>query len=201
MGPGKRRLHDLRAAAQGCRGCELWEPATQTVFSSGGRDAKVMLVGEQPGDIEDREGEPFVGPAGRLLDRALEEAGLPREDTYLANAVKHFRFAQRGKRRIHEKPDLGHLVACKPWLDAELLEVDPQLVVVMGATAARSVLGAGIKVTKRRGEILTRNTPRGERQFMATVHPSSILRARGDREAAYQALVHDLAVAAKRVGS
>ncbi|MEJ7771307.1 MAG: UdgX family uracil-DNA binding protein [Geodermatophilaceae bacterium] len=155
---------------------------------------------KQPGDIEDREGVPFVGPAGRLLDRALDEAGLPRENTYLTNAVKHFRFTQRGKRRIHEKPDLGHLSACKPWLDAELAEVDPRLVVVMGATAARAVLGPGIKVTKQRGEILIMDTTRGERRFMATVHPSSILRARGDREVAYQALVDDLRVAAGVVG-
>ncbi|MDQ4039601.1 MAG: UdgX family uracil-DNA binding protein [Actinomycetota bacterium] len=194
--PEDADLTQLRAAAPACRGCELWEPATQVVFSTGSGQAKVVLVGEQPGDLEDREGVPFVGPAGRLLHRAMDEAGLPQRSAYLTNAVKHFRFTQRGKRRIHEKPDLGHLGACKPWLDAELAQVDPALVVAMGATAARAVLGPGIKVTQQRGEILLRETPRGERQFLVTVHPSSILRARDDREAAYQALVADLAVAA-----
>lgn len=169
------------------------------VFSSGKPGATVMLVGEQPGDVEDQEGVPFVGPAGRLLQRALDDAGLAREDTYLTNAVKHFRFTSRGKRRIHEKPDLVHLVACLPWLDAELREVNPQLIVAMGATAARSLLGPGIKVTKQRGEILDRDTPSGKRQFMVTVHPSSILRTRDDREKAYQALVDDLKTAAETV--
>jgi len=135
------------------------------VFSTGAPSAAVVLVGEQRGDVEDQAGLPFVGPAGRLLAKAMDEAGLPQEDTYLTNAVKHFRFTQRGKRRIHEKPDLGHLMACKPWLDAELDEVDPELVVVMGATDARSVLGPGFKVTQQRGEVLLRETSRGEPQI------------------------------------
>jgi DNA polymerase len=194
--PDEPDLSSLREAAPDCRGCELWEPATQVVFSRGDPGAAVVMVGEQPGDVEDREGEPFVGPAGRLLRKAMEAAGLPEEEVYLTNAVKHFRFSERGKRRIHQKPDLAHLVACKPWLDAELAVVDPDLVVVLGATAARSVLGAGVRVTKQRGEVLIAETPLGERRFMPTVHPSSVLRARGDRDAAYRDLVADLKVAA-----
>jgi uracil-DNA glycosylase family protein len=189
-------IEQLREAAPACRGCELWEPASQVVFSAGNTHARLVLVGEQPGDVEDRVGEPFVGPAGKLLGRALEDAGIAREDVYVTNAVKHFRFTQRGKRRIHRKPDLVHLVACKPWLTAELTDVDPELTVVLGATAARSLLGPGVKVTQQRGEILVRETPTGERRFLPTVHPSSVLRARGDRDAAYQGLVADLRVAA-----
>lgn len=192
-------VDELREAATQCRGCELWEPATQVVFSAGNIHARVVLVGEQPGDVEDQRGIPFVGPAGQLLQRAMDDAGLAREDTYVTNAVKHFRFTQRGKRRIHEKPDLVHLVACRPWLQAEIRDVDPELVVVLGATAARSLLGPEVRVTKMRGQVLTRMTSLGERLFVPTVHPSSVLRARGDRDAAYGALVADLRVAAEAI--
>lgn len=195
--PDDPDLSRLRGAAPACQGCELWEPATQVVFSRGEAGAAVVMVGEQPGDVEDREGEPFVGPAGRLLRAAMAAAELPEEQVYLTNAVKHFRFTERGKRRLHQKPDLAHLVACKPWLDAELTVIDPELVVVLGATAARSLLGAGVRVTKQRGEVLTRATPLGERRFLPTVHPSSVLRARGDRDAAFTDLVADLRVAAR----
>jgi DNA polymerase len=193
--PTVRRIESLRDAAQDCRGCELWEPATQVVFSSGSSDARVVMVGEQPGDVEDKEGEPFVGPAGKLLRRAIEDAGLALEDVYLTNAVKHFRFTPRGKRRIHEKPNLAQLVACRPWLEAEVETVDPDLVVVLGATAARSIHGPGIKVTKQRGQLLHREAADGERVFLPTVHPSSVLRAREKRNQAYDAFVADLRVA------
>ena len=141
--PESRVLEDLESAAQDCRGCELWEPATQVVFSAGDSSARIVLVGEQPGDQEDEQGEPFVGPAGRVLDEALADAGIDRESAYLTNAVKHFRFEQRGKRRIHAKPELRHVKACHPWLDAELEAVSPGVVVAMGATAARAVLEPG----------------------------------------------------------
>jgi uracil-DNA glycosylase family protein len=181
----------------GLQGCELWQPATQVVFSSGPPDASVILVGEQPGDAEDAGGEPFIGPAGRLLRRALQEAGLVEQDVYLTNAVKHFRFTERGKRRIHQKPDLAHMVACRPWLEAELGEVPAQVVVLLGATAARAVLGPGVKVTQERGRVVPRPTPVGERPVLVTVHPSAVLRTQGqDRTAAYEALVGDLRVVA-----
>jgi uracil-DNA glycosylase family protein len=192
----------LRAAAPGCRGCELWAPATQVVVSTGAETARVMLVGEQPGDAEDREGAPFVGPAGKLLARAVEEAGLDLRETYLTNAVKHFRFTPRGKRRIHQTPDLAHISACRPWLEAELRAVDPEIVVPLGATAARSVMGPGVKVTQQRGQVVVREAPDGgERRFVPTVHPSSVLRVPGaDRQAAYEALVADLRVVARLLG-
>jgi uracil-DNA glycosylase family protein len=195
--PSQAGIEDLRAAAPACRGCELWQPATQVVFSSGPPDASVILVGEQPGDAEDTGGEPFIGPAGRLLRRALQEAGLVEQDVYLTNAVKHFRFTERGKRRIHQKPDLAHMVACRPWLEAELGEVPAQVVVLLGATAARAVLGPGVKVTQERGRVVPRPTPVGERPVLVTVHPSAVLRTQGqDRTAAYDALVGDLRVVA-----
>jgi uracil-DNA glycosylase len=192
----------IRAAAPGCRGCELWAPATQVVVSSGNATARVMLVGEQPGDAEDREGAPFVGPAGKLLVRAVEEAGLDRREIYLTNAVKHFRFTPRGKRRIHQTPDLVHITACRPWVEAELQAVDPEVVVPLGATAVRSVMGPGIKVTQQRGQVVVREAPDGgERRFVPTVHPSSVLRVPGDeRQAAYEALVADLRVVADLLG-
>jgi DNA polymerase len=165
------------------------------VFSAGNPHARVALVGEQPGDVEDQRGIPFVGPAGTLLQRALDEAGVARDDVYVTNAVKHFRFTQRGKRRIHATPELAHITACKPWLTAELQSVDPRLVVVLGATAAKALLGPDFRVTKHRGELLTRETTRGPRAFLPTVHPSSVLRAPDDqREEAYASLVRDLAV-------
>ncbi len=187
----------LRAAAPACRGCELWEPATQVVFSAGDVQARVVLVGEQPGDVEDREGIPFVGPAGRLLQRALDEAGVDRSSVYVTNAVKHFRFTPRGNRRIHATPELAHITACKPWLVAEMRAVAPQVVVVLGATAAKALLGTDFRVTKHRGEVITRPTSVGETSFVPTVHPSSVLRAPDDqRDEAYAALVADLRVVA-----
>jgi DNA polymerase len=192
-------LADLRRAAPACRGCELWEPASQVVFSSGRQGARVVLVGEQPGDVEDREGEPFVGPAGRLLTRAVDDAGLDRDDVYLTNAVKHFRFSQQGKRRIHQTPDVAHVLACQPWLDAELQVVQPEVVVAMGATAARAVLGPGVKVTQQRGRVVS--NPGGEGRVVPTVHPSSVLRARARKDfAAYDAFVADLRVVVGLLG-
>jgi DNA polymerase len=196
--PADADVAALREAAPACRGCELWEPATQVVFSAGNPHGRVALVGEQPGDVEDQRGIPFVGPAGRLLQRAVEEAGLPREEVYVTNAVKHFRFEQRGKRRIHQTPELAHISACRPWLQAELQAVDPELVVVLGATAAKALLGPDVRVTKERGHLLRRATTRGERAFLPTVHPSSVLRVPDrDRETAYAALVADLRVGAQ----
>jgi uracil-DNA glycosylase family protein len=192
--PESRDLGDLESAAHECRGCELWQPATQVVFGSGGRSARIVLVGEQPGDQEDKQGEPFVGPAGRVLDQALADAGIDREAAYLTNAVKHFRFQQRGKRRIHQKPDLGHLVACHPWLDAELEAVDSRVVVAMGATAARAVLGRPVKIGEVRGRLLEEPT----RPVLVTTHPSAVLRLRGrdGYDGAYASLVEDLRVVA-----
>lgn len=191
--PEDASIEDLRAAAPQCRGCELWEPATQVVFSAGNTSAAVVLVGEQPGDVEDQRGIPFVGPAGALLRNALEEAGVPRGEVYVTNAVKHFRFFTRGKRRIHQTPEAAHIAACRPWLTAELKRVRPRLVVVLGATAAKSLLGNDFRVTRERGNILTRETSTGPVLFLPTVHPSSVLRAPdGERDTAYRALVDDL---------
>jgi DNA polymerase len=199
--PADGDVEALREAAPACRGCELWEPATQVVFSAGDPDARVMLVGEQPGDVEDRRGIPFVGPAGKLLQKALDEAGLPRDQTYVTNAVKHFRFTERGKRRIHQTPELAHITACRPWLLAELRAVDPELVVVLGATAAKALLGSTFRVTQHRGEVLEHETPDGPRRFVPTVHPSSVLRGPPEqREEAYAALVADLRAAAAALG-
>jgi uracil-DNA glycosylase len=195
--PPNADIEDLRAAAVSCKGCELWEPATQVVFSAGNSRAPMVLVGEQPGDAEDRQGIPFVGPAGKLLQRALAEAGVAVSDVYVTNAVKHFRFTERGKRRIHATPQVSHIQACRPWLEAELTKVDPKLIVCLGATAARSLLGAGFRVTQQRGKVLELPTPVGERKVLATVHPSLVLRATGDdRDLAYGGLVEDLRVAA-----
>ena len=198
--PPDADLPALRAAAANCRGCELWEPATQVVFSGGSDVARLMLVGEQPGDVEDREGVPFVGPAGRLLQRAVDDAGIARNDLYVTNAVKHFRFTLRGKRRIHQTPQVSHIVACQPWLEAEILRVDPSLVVVLGATAARSVLGVGFRVSKQRGQVIEAETPVGPRRVLATMHPSAVLRMRGEEhEQAYADLLADLRVAAEAI--
>lgn len=192
----------LRKRAHECRGCELWEPATQVVFSKGSPLARVVLVGEQPGDQEDRQGEPFVGPAGRLLDKALEEVGIDPADTYVTNAVKHFRFTPTAKRRLHRTPDLAHLVACRPWLSAELQIVDPEVLVCLGATAVRAVLGPSVKVTRDRGQLMPWNGMLGDEPAMrhsawslVTIHPSAVLRA-DDRDKAYAGLVSDLAVVA-----
>ena len=167
-------LDALRAEAAGCRACPLWQSATQTVFGEGPRLAALMLVGEQPGDHEDLEGRPFVGPAGALLDRALEEAGIERSTVYLTNAVKHFKWTPKGKRRIHQKPNAAEVEACRPWLEAEIAAVRPTLVVALGAVAAQALLGRGFRVTRHRGEVFPQ--PEGP-PITATVHPSSILRA------------------------
>jgi DNA polymerase len=190
-------LAGLRAAAEGCRGCELWEHATQTMFSAGRPDARLVLVGEQPGDVEDQKGQPFVGPAGRLLVKAVDEAGIDRDITYRTNAVKHFRFTQDGpgKRRIHQTPEMRHITACRPWLVEELRIIDPEVTVCLGATAAKALLGPAVRVTKDRGAIIERDTSLGPRQFLVTIHPSAVLRA-DDRDAAYAGLVADLTVAA-----
>jgi uracil-DNA glycosylase family protein len=192
--PESRDLTDLESAAHDCRGCELWQPATQVVFSSGDRSASVMLVGEQPGDREDEQGEPFVGPAGKVLDEALIAAGIDRAAAYLTNAVKHFRFEERGKRRIHQKPDVRHLTACRPWLDAELEAVAPGVVVAMGATAARAVLGRAVKIGEVRGRVLAEP----DRPVVVTTHPSAVLRLRGrdGYDEAFAGLVADLELAA-----
>jgi uracil-DNA glycosylase family protein len=190
-----RTLAELRAAASGCRACELWTRGTQTVFGEGPERAETMLIGEQPGDREDLEGHPFVGPAGALLDRALVEAGIDRGAVFVTNAVKHFRWVQRGKRRIHERPDAVHVAACRPWLEAEIETVRPRLLVCMGAVAAQSVLGPGVRVLRERGQV--RRSPLGV-AAMPTVHPSSVLRA-PDPEArarAYADFVADLGLAA-----
>src|SRR5690348_5690779 len=175
--PPRLNLTQLREAVQGCRGCDLYRNATQAVFGEGARRAEVMLVGEQPGDKEDLAGHPFVGPAGQLLDRALEEAGIDRAQTYVTNAVKHFKWQARGKRRIHQKPSWSESVACHPWLEAELDVVEPRVVVCLGATAAQSLLGKDFRVTQHRGELLDSDLAE---HMTATVHPSSILRQRDE---------------------
>ncbi len=193
--PDRLSLPALREAAQTCRGCELYRNATQAVFGEGARAAEVMLVGEQPGDSEDREGRPFVGPAGRLLDRALEEAGIDRSATYVTNVVKHFKWQARGKRRIHQKPNWAEMTACRPWLDAELEVVRPRVLVCLGATAAQALLGRQFRVTQSRGELV--DSPLAE-IVTATIHPSAILRA-DDREAEYAGFVTDLKQVAKHL--
>ena len=200
--PPDAGIRELRRAADGCRGCELWEAATQTVFSAGPTTAKVVLVGEQPGDQEDRQGAPFVGPAGRLLVKAVEEAGVAPGDVYRTNAVKHFRFTQTGpgKRRIHQTPEMRHITACKPWLAAELRLVDPVVTVALGATAAKALLGPSVRVTKDRGSVIERETSLGVRRFVVTTHPSAVLRTPGDqRDQAFAALVADLRVATELI--
>lgn len=196
--PERPSLTRLRSAATDCRGCELWRDATQVVFSTGPARASMALVGEQPGDREDLVGEPFVGPAGRLLDEALAAAGADREVVYLTNAVKHFRHEQRGKRRLHVKPDLSHLVACHPWLEAELEVVDPDVVVCLGASAGRSVLGRAVRIGAERGAVLEA----GGRRIVITSHPSAVLRLRGKDgyDDAFAALVADLRVAVEAAG-
>jgi uracil-DNA glycosylase len=193
--PKTTSIRTLSAAAHECRGCDLYKTATQVVFGAGPARARVVFVGEQPGDQEDRQGAPFVGPAGALLDKALEDAGIARADVYLTNAVKHFKWEPRGKRRIHKKPRASEIKACRPWLEAELRAVKPQIVVCLGATAAQSVLGPQFKLMQNRGKVLE-----GEgRAVVATIHPSAVLRSPDSegRRAAYESLVADLKVVAK----
>jgi DNA polymerase len=190
--PSRRTIPALRRAAEGCRGCHLWKVGTQTVFGEGSRSSSIMFVGEQPGDQEDLAGQPFVGPSGKLLDSALERAGLDRSSAYVTNAVKHFKWvpAERGKRRIHKSPNTLEIRACHPWLDAEIAAVTPRVIVALGATAAKSLFGPKVRVTVQRGRVL--RTPLAEAGF-ATVHPSSVLRAPGDlRAEAEKAFVADL---------
>jgi DNA polymerase len=198
---GAATLDDLRRAASSCRACDLYRDATQTVFGEGGEGARLMLVGEQPGDREDLAGEPFVGPAGRLLDEALAEAGIDRATVYVTNVVKHFKWrrAPSGKRRIHQKPDRGEVTACRPWLEGEVARVRPRLVVLMGATAAQAIMGSSFRVTRQRGAVMP--TDLGP-PALATVHPSAVLRARTseERAEARAGLVADLRVAAGAIG-
>jgi len=189
--PERLALPDLREAVQGCRGCHLYAAATQAVFGEGGDGARVVLVGEQPGDREDLEGRPFVGPAGRELDRGLEAAGIERAEVYLTNAVKHFKFEERGKRRIHKTPTKGEVDACVPWLDTEIKLVRPQALVTLGATAAKALLGASFRLTQHRGELLESDVAP---VVAATIHPSAILRSRDNRDAEREAFAADLRV-------
>jgi uracil-DNA glycosylase len=216
-------LDGLRSAAAGCRACELWEPATQTVFGEGPETARIVFVGEQPGDQEDRKGEPFVGPAGRLLDKALGDAGIDRRDAYITNAVKHFRFTVKGKRRIHQTPGPEHMRACRPWLESEFAVLQPEVVVCLGATAAKALISPSFRITKDRGQLIPWTPPGvaaaeegrvaagtdeasddepdegapAQTWMLATTHPSAILRTPDEaRDAAYDALVADLRVVA-----
>lgn len=218
--PDADDLDALRKAAAGCRGCELFEPATQTVFGRGDAGARVVFVGEQPGDMEDRKGLPFVGPAGHLLRQAVDDAGIDPRHIYLTNAVKHFRYEMRGKRRIHQTPDRVHIVACRPWLVAEFAQLDPDVVVVLGATAAKALLGPAFRVTRSRGVLMpwpdSAQKPEDftkvpidatgkvasvpPAQLVATIHPSAVLRA-DDRDEVYGGLVDDLKVVAAALGS
>lgn len=191
--PKKKDLRTLHSAAVRCRGCELYARATQVVFGEGPTDARVVFVGEQPGDEEDRGGHPFIGPAGRLLSKAMLDAGLERERVYVTNAVKHFKWIERGKRRIHAKPNGIEILACKPWLEAELDVLKPEVVVALGATAAQSLLGREFRLTKHRGEFFPHAWAK---QAMATIHPSAILRMPDRREEEYGLFVRDLQLVA-----
>jgi uracil-DNA glycosylase family protein len=188
--PKEHSLTALREAASGCRGCELWRLGTQAVFGEGRKEAPVMFVGEQPGDQEDRSGRPFVGPAGRLFDEALAEAGVDRSAAYVTNAVKHFKWQPRGKRRIHQKPSASEVAACRPWLEAEISVVHPQVLVLLGATAAQSLLGRAFRVTQSRGTLVESDLAEA---VTATIHPSAILRGAPERrQAELAAFVDDL---------
>jgi DNA polymerase len=188
--PDRPSYTKLSEAVQTCRACDLYQDATQAVIGEGAKDAEVMMVGEQPGDREDIEGHPFVGPAGRVLDKGLEEAGIPRDDVYITNVVKHFRYKARGKRRIHQKPDRWHVGACLPWLEAELAVVKPEVLVLLGATAAQALLGSSVRIGRDRGRKMDSDLAN---VVTITTHPSAILRAEDeDREEAMTAFVSDL---------
>jgi len=194
--PARRTLPALRNAAQGCQGCAQYLNATQTVFGEGPARARVMFVGEQPGDSEDRQGRPFVGPAGKLFDRALSEAGLQRTDAYVTNAVKHFKFEQRGKARLHKRPNAGEIGACIPWLHAEIAAVKPEVLVLLGASAGQALFGAQFRISEQRGRPLVSELAK---LVLATAHPSAILRApdADARESAFRELVVDLQLVAR----
>jgi DNA polymerase len=207
--PAGADLDRLRAAAASCRGCELYENATQTVFGRGDANARVVMVGEQPGDIEDQRGLPFVGPAGHLLRRAVDDAGLDPSYLYITNAVKHFRHSRTGKRRLHQTPDRSHIIACRPWLVAEFAQLRPQAVIALGATAAKALLGPEFRITRSRGQVLPwpasaevpQEFPERNHAFVvATTHPSAVLRA-DNREIAYAALVDDLRVVKRELNT
>jgi uracil-DNA glycosylase family protein len=193
-------LKALREASEGCRGCHLWRRATQTVFGEGLKRSHVMFVGEQPGDREDREGRPFVGPAGKELDKALDAVGIARDDVYITNVVKHFKFEERGRRRIHQTPKRFEIDACRPWLDAEMAEVQPEALVLLGATAAKALLGSSFRVSKQRGELLDSELAP---IVSATIHPSAILRAPDDasRAAEREAFTKDLGSVAEALAN
>jgi uracil-DNA glycosylase family protein len=197
--PDKRTLSSLREAAAGCRGCHLWRGATQTVFGEGLKRARVMFVGEQPGDKEDLAGKPFVGPAGRELDKGLEAAGIGRDEAYVTNVVKHFKFEERGRRRIHQTPKRFEIYACSPWLEEELRVVSPEALVLLGATAAKALMGSSFRLTKHRGELLDSELAP---IVTATIHPSAILRQQDDasRSAEREAFAEDLRVVAQALG-
>jgi DNA polymerase len=194
----QKTLPGLKQAAVDCRACDLWKDATQTVFGEGQPGARVIMVGEQPGDREDIEGKPFVGPAGRVLDEALAEAGIERTTVYITNTVKHFKWKPQGKRRLHQKPNAAEISACRPWLDSEISVIAPELLVCLGATAAQALLGPAFRVTRQRGEFIQ---PPGLPLTMATVHPSSILRAPDEesRQFEMKAFIRDLRQAAERL--
>jgi len=197
--PPRPTLRSARDSAKGCRGCDLWKIGTQTVFGEGPRQAAVVFVGEQPGDAEDQAGKPFVGPAGKLLDRALQAAGIDRAAVYVTNVVKHFKWEPRGKRRIHKKPNAGEIAACRPWLDTEIELVKPRAIVCLGSTAAQALLGREFKVTKHRGEFVPSSLAP---LVLATVHPSSILRAPDDetRHREMEQFTADLRTVARALG-
>lgn len=197
--PKSLALEDLRSAAKSCEGCELYRNATQTVFGEGASTVSIMFVGEQPGDVEDREGHPFVGPAGRLLDEALGEAGISRQQAYVTNAVKHFRFIQRGKRRLHQKPAIRQVTACRPWLEAEIEAIQPKIIVALGSTAAQAVLARAVRVTQERGKFI----PIGSREVFITIHPSAILRLResDERQREFNRLVDEMKTVRRKIKS
>ena len=195
--PQTRSIPALRSAAATCRACPLWRMGTQTVFGEGGERAALLVVGEQPGDREDVEGHPFVGPAGRILDRALEATGVPRDAVYITNAVKHFKWEPRGKRRLHKTPAQREIEACLPWLEAEVAAVEPRVILCLGATAARAVMGGKVRVNETRGQPIP--SPLGK-DVIITIHPAYILRLRSDMEEAFALFVNDVMQAAKLAG-